>query len=244
MKRQGVTDLRGAVLAARLGLSEEQVLVAMDGIDDLPDDPWFAKADSPLERLFLAALVRSPSHRTSDADWNEKLPALHFLGNWRVILQESLGGHTVDLYLIGGDGGELAVELDGHDYHERTKEQAARDRKKDRDLLRSGVPVVRFTGSEVYRDPDGCVEELTECLQAITTQAQEAHENSTCYHGQEIQDARFAQCAYDVSRTAVLLRSLGHFDRADSHEESSRKLWSRVCFKSTYGGLFAECAYP
>lgn len=46
----------------------------------------------------------------------------------------------------------LVVEVDGHDHHERTKEQAAYDRKRDRAMLREGIPVMRFTGSEVFRD--------------------------------------------------------------------------------------------
>jgi very-short-patch-repair endonuclease len=54
----------------------------------------------------------------------------------------------------------LAVECDGHDFHERTKEQAARDRERDRRLQAHGLQVMRFTGSEVYRDPIKCVVEI------------------------------------------------------------------------------------
>jgi hypothetical protein len=54
----------------------------------------------------------------------------------------------------------FAIECDGHDYHERTKAQAARDRSRDRKLTRAGWTVVRFTGSELYRDPSACVKEL------------------------------------------------------------------------------------
>lgn len=55
----------------------------------------------------------------------------------------------------------LAVEVDGHDYHERTKEQASRDRRRDRDLQSIGVPTMRFTASEVYHDEDSSL-----CYQA------------------------------------------------------------------------------
>jgi hypothetical protein len=54
----------------------------------------------------------------------------------------------------------VAVECDGHDYHERTKTQAAHDRSKDRALTASGWTVVRFTGSELYANAYGCVQEL------------------------------------------------------------------------------------
>lgn len=52
------------------------------------------------------------------------------------------------------------VECDGHEFHERTKEQAKRDRSRDRRLQEAGFRVFRFTGSEIYRDPIGCVREV------------------------------------------------------------------------------------
>lgn len=50
----------------------------------------------------------------------------------------------------------IFVECDGHDFHERTKEQASRDRSKDRKIQEAGMAILRFTGSEIYRDPGGC----------------------------------------------------------------------------------------
>jgi hypothetical protein len=50
----------------------------------------------------------------------------------------------------------LFIECDGHNFHERTKGQAASDRSKDRLIQASGFPILRFTGSEIYRDPGAC----------------------------------------------------------------------------------------
>jgi hypothetical protein len=50
----------------------------------------------------------------------------------------------------------VAVELDGHDFHERTKEQARRDKQRDRVLQTAGWIVLRFAGSEVFADPHSC----------------------------------------------------------------------------------------
>jgi very-short-patch-repair endonuclease len=47
----------------------------------------------------------------------------------------------------------LVVEIDGHDYHERTKKQAMRDKQRDRLMQMEGYVVFRFTGSEIYH---GC----------------------------------------------------------------------------------------
>ena len=87
-----------------------------------------------------------------------------------LIPQFQLGQYRLDFLAIGRDwyghpdhNGPVkvfAVECDGHDYHERTKEQAARDRSRDRAIQRAGLPVLRFTGSEIYADPLKCAEEV------------------------------------------------------------------------------------
>jgi very-short-patch-repair endonuclease len=54
----------------------------------------------------------------------------------------------------------LVVECDGHNFHERTKEQAAKDRARDRDLSQHDFDVFRFTGSEIWKDPMGCANQV------------------------------------------------------------------------------------
>ena len=53
----------------------------------------------------------------------------------------------------------IAIELDGHDYH-KTKEQRTKDAKRDRYLTELGWTVLRFTGTEIYRDPKSCVAQI------------------------------------------------------------------------------------
>ena len=54
----------------------------------------------------------------------------------------------------------FAIECDGHDFHEKTKEQARKDKQRERALMADGYTVIRFTGSEIYQDPYGCAEEV------------------------------------------------------------------------------------
>lgn len=54
------------------------------------------------------------------------------------------------------------IECDGHDFHERTKQQAAKDRQRDRQIQSAGHPILRFTGSEICRDPLGCAAQISE----------------------------------------------------------------------------------
>lgn len=56
----------------------------------------------------------------------------------------------------------LVVECDGHNFHERTKEQAAKDRARDRWLTSKDYDVFRFTGSELWRNPMACAEQVTD----------------------------------------------------------------------------------
>ena len=59
---------------------------------------------------------------------------------------------------------KLVIECDGHDFHEKTKIQAQRDKKRDRDLTAAGYQVFRFTGSEIFRDAPGCAKEIGDYL--------------------------------------------------------------------------------
>jgi hypothetical protein len=58
----------------------------------------------------------------------------------------------------------LLIECDGHEFHERTKEQARRDKKRDRELQKFGFQVFRYTGSEVWADPIAVSEEIVTTL--------------------------------------------------------------------------------
>ena len=55
---------------------------------------------------------------------------------------------------------KMIVEADGHDFHEKTKEQAAKDKSRDRAMLAAGYRVMRFTGSEIWHDPHKCAQEV------------------------------------------------------------------------------------
>jgi very-short-patch-repair endonuclease len=43
------------------------------------------------------------------------------------------------------------IECDGHSFHERTVEQASKDRARDRALARLEVPAMRYTGTDILR---------------------------------------------------------------------------------------------
>lgn len=59
---------------------------------------------------------------------------------------------------------KIAVELDGHDFHERTPEQAMSDKSRDRKLQALGWHCLRFTGREVLQRPEQCLGEVENLL--------------------------------------------------------------------------------
>lgn len=112
------------------------------------------KTESPIEDVFIKALALY--YLMNHASWlgvNERKSD----DNWHVQTQAQIGSYRVDFLLTPPEvKRRYVIECDGHDFHERTKEQAARDRARDRDLVSDGYVVLRFTGSEIWRDPWGC----------------------------------------------------------------------------------------
>ncbi len=81
-----------------------------------------------------------------------------------VSYNEQVESYRVDFMLRLDSSVMLAVECDGHDFHDRTKQQAAYDRSRDRELLRLGIVTIRFTGSEIVHSPERCAFEIYQTI--------------------------------------------------------------------------------
>ncbi len=136
--------------------------------------------DSPIEKLLLLAMVCrswlgtdeymgvSPIENESDlADLGDTFKRLSIRYRQQVQI-DSIGRVDFVFYAYDTRGRvlrapgwrKLIVECDGHDFHERTKEQAKRDRSRDRKATLGGLDVMRFTGSEIWNDPWGCAGDI------------------------------------------------------------------------------------
>lgn len=75
----------------------------------------------------------------------------------QVPIDTDSGNYRVDFMFIANlprdEKISLCVELDGHDFHERTKNQAQYDKQRDRSIQRAGHSIVHYTGSETWKDP-------------------------------------------------------------------------------------------
>jgi len=77
------------------------------------------------------------------------------------------------------------VECDGHDYHERTKAQAKRDKQRDREMQALGYAVLRFTGSEIYKDAAGCAEQVADHFWEVARRHRKPQRAPTKTHGEQ-----------------------------------------------------------
>jgi very-short-patch-repair endonuclease len=59
--------------------------------------------------------------------------------------------------------GALLIECDGKDYHS-TVNQIAHDNRKDAAALERGYLTMRFTGSQIHRDADGCAQKIYDAV--------------------------------------------------------------------------------
>ena len=81
-----------------------------------------------------------------------------------IFCQQEIGSYRVDFLCVAWDhensARQFVVECDGHDFHERTKEQARKDRARDRALTKNDYTVLRYTGAEIHESPGGCIMDL------------------------------------------------------------------------------------
>lgn len=160
----------------------DQVAAHVSMLIEHTSRPPYSK-DSPIENLLQNALychLKYAEQEWFERVWyaynEESLQKTKSFSDYRKLLilqpQAQLPDWRVDFIIhayadwarepTGGVEGwrKLIVECDGHDFHERTKGQAAKDRSRDRWAQANGYEIFRFTGSEIWRDPMGCAGQI------------------------------------------------------------------------------------
>lgn len=131
--------------------------------------------ESPIEAA-LAIGMFNAVHSAGEIDWCLNSRQAYFAKGLhprlQIAPQYQIESYRVDFAIYQlhhyGRVTRMIIECDGHDFHERTKAQAARDRKRDRDLLMLGWKVLRFTGSEIHKDRDACAQNIFEFIEGDT----------------------------------------------------------------------------
>lgn len=125
--------------------------------------------ESPIESLMMAGFLAS--HRFGprltlrepesfkDFVENEKAPALYVFPQV-TLLDKFRVDFVVARKMPDEKPQYIVVECDGHEFHEKTREQAERDKSRDRELTTAGYTVMRFTGREIWRNAIKCADQV------------------------------------------------------------------------------------
>lgn len=144
-----------------------------------------SRCQSPLEEIFGAALlaVDEPNHVIIPARGDRAEVVLRtgslLAGVLSVDPQSPVGPYFADFLITlrrWRIEARVAVELDGHDFHEKTKQQVEKGKRRDRYFTLQGVTTMRFAGSELVRSPASCVEEV---MQALARQVDDGVDRAT-----------------------------------------------------------------
>jgi very-short-patch-repair endonuclease len=132
-----------------------------------------AVCESPIEMAMCFALAivgregsRGVTFTFSDSYLGDAESSLQFV----IEPQAQIGNYRVDFLItaklietepeIQVYRKQVAVECDGFSFHDRTKEQASRDRSRDRDLQSQGFSVYRYAGTEIWANVFNCAQEV------------------------------------------------------------------------------------
>ena len=69
-----------------------------------------------------------------------------------------------DLTTIKNPDFKLAIECDGHEFHEKSKKQVEYDNEREYELKMLGFDVLRFSGSQIYNKPFRCAAQTLEYI--------------------------------------------------------------------------------
>jgi hypothetical protein len=120
--------------------------------------------ESPIEAVFATwwmALADNVMHHRFQEPWTLHAQEEVAVGGvaYRVDFEVApvSEDHYEPLRSFGYTRPRIAIELDGHDFHERTKEQVAHRNARDRALQQAGWRMLHYSGSELVRDPGAAV---------------------------------------------------------------------------------------
>lgn len=112
--------------------------------------------DSPIESIFYMTLCLVNLDNGFPVSSIEKQKKIFANGNF----------YIVDFYIEHHTGTTVIVECDGHDFHEKTKEQVEYGNNRDYDLKTEGYDILHFTGSQIYNKPIQCCYKIINYLES------------------------------------------------------------------------------
>ncbi len=106
------------------------------------------KGDPPDCAYSIAVFCESPIELIMGAALNASCPPV-----FKVVPQYKCNGYRIDFAIVYNEKPIAFVECDGSAFH-ITREQVARDRRKDGDARSAGIRMFRFSGKRIVEDAD------------------------------------------------------------------------------------------
>lgn len=164
-------------------LCDKSISVIKDGYYTLSSESWMLFCDfllnydsgdplllikSPIEQIFYVSfLLVSRQFPSNGRDWIEIIPfpqysvesnGVSYVPDFSFfVVIKTLGKHfgvDEDAYFSS-----VLVECDGHNFHEKTKQQVSNGNRKLNSLQQSGKTVIRLSGSDIFNNPIQCAYE-------------------------------------------------------------------------------------
>lgn len=130
-------------------------------IDDIEND-FFIQCDSPIEQIFLFTMelymCTHNVHFEIYPQYEIQTIKRKYIADFLI----SFGDYYIATGYYPENNVEIIVECDGHEFHEKTKEQVRKNNERDLALKKAGYDVIHFSGSQIYNDYAKCVTEVAE----------------------------------------------------------------------------------
>jgi hypothetical protein len=130
-------------------------------LDDMENN-YFNQCDSPIEQIFLFVMEMYRGTHTVHFEiypqYSVQVDKKEYIADFLIRFSDYY--RALDYYPENDI--EIIVECDGHDFHEKTKEQVKKNNERDLALKKAGYEVLHFSGSQIYNDYKKCVSEVAD----------------------------------------------------------------------------------
>lgn len=137
-----------------------------DFVIDFLIDPPFERVDeckSPIEKIFLVAFqIVSIARKNELQEGDEGImifPQFEIESKNKTFYADFIVGIERSKNPI-----EIVVECDGHEFHQKNKQQVERDNEREYEIKKAGYEVLRFSGSQIYNNPFKCANDVFDYL--------------------------------------------------------------------------------
>ena len=128
-------------------------------------DFCLADCESPIEQMLAISLESLFVQNRLDIPLLVDVVAIE--KQYEVICGDNIYRADFAIPVIYWDSRKIfLIECDGHEFHQKTKEQVERDNQRMRDLQKAGYSVIRFSGTEIYHRANKCALEIKNIIQA------------------------------------------------------------------------------